>query len=118
MHAPTEPDARAKRMTLSQIVELLLTRGQHDRSSVALSRNAKGETQIEVVVRTGEGVETVEHACVTAEVVYETLRARYPLASGFVGAQPAEGIAAEQAEIRRLSEERRRLRDGGDDAAR
>ena len=83
----------ARRMTLSQIVELLLARGAHDRSSVSLTRNAKGETQIEVVVRTGEHgtIETVDDAVAKAQQTYDSLRATYPMASGYVGAKPANG---------------------------
>lgn len=71
---------RPHRMTLSQVVEKLLERGGTEHSSVTLSRNAKGATQIEVVVRTGEGgsVTTVEEAEAVAISVYERLRGRYP----------------------------------------
>lgn len=70
----------SKRMSLSEVVERLLERGSSEHSSVTLSRNAKGETQIEVVVRTGEGggVETVEQARAAAVAVYESLRNAYP----------------------------------------
>lgn len=88
----TEPEP-AKRMTLSHIVELLLTKAGHDRSSVTLSRNAKGETQIEVVVRTGDSSEVsdVLEAEQRAGDVYDRLRAKYPLATGYVGAtKPAD----------------------------
>jgi len=146
-HEPASaPEPAAKRLTLSQIVEMLLTRGASDRSAVTLARNARGETQIEVKVATGadgdvltvedaerralevygrlraaypagEGhdnadvsltrnakgetqidakvstsdtgsVRTLEQAEAKASAAYERLRASYPLASGFVGAQP------------------------------
>lgn len=74
----------ARRLTLSDIVELLLTalaRHSGDHSGVKLSRNARGETQIEVSVRTGDpGIETVEQARMRAEEQYEHLRSLYPLA--------------------------------------
>jgi hypothetical protein len=78
---------RAPRMTLSQVVEKLLERGGTEHSSVTLSRNAKGATQIEVVVRTGEGgaVTTVEEAEAVAISVYERLRTRYPGADETTG---------------------------------
>ncbi|PYO40124.1 MAG: hypothetical protein DMD33_18745 [Gemmatimonadetes bacterium] len=81
----------SKRMTLSQVVEALLNRGGGERSSVALSRNAKGETQIEVTVRTADtgAVETIEQAEQAAQEVYDRLRSRYPMSSGYVGAEPA-----------------------------
>jgi hypothetical protein len=70
-----------KRLTLSQIVEILLQRSPRDHSSVSLSRNAKGETQIEVVVRTGDTGEilTVAEAEAEAAEAYDRLRARYPM---------------------------------------
>jgi hypothetical protein len=69
-----------RRLTLSQIVEILLQRSPRDHSSVSLTRNAKGETQIEVVVRTGDAGEllTVAEAEAEAAEVYDRLRARYP----------------------------------------
>lgn len=80
--------APAKRMTLSQVVEQLLQRGGSEHSSVTLARNSKGETQIEIVVRTGDAgaVATIEEAEAAAITVYERLRARYPMSSGNVGA--------------------------------
>jgi hypothetical protein len=90
--ASGEQAGAGKRMTLSQVVESLLNRGSSEHSSVTLSRNAKGETQIEVVVRTGDtgGVETVGEAEELAVEVYERLRARFPMSSGFVGAGPSQ----------------------------
>ncbi len=82
---------KPERMTLSKIVEQLLARGTQDRSSVTLARNAKGETQIEVTVRTeaAAGVPTVDEAAAKALEVYDMLRGRYPMQSGFTGATPA-----------------------------
>jgi len=76
---------RPKRLTLSQILEAHLDRmrasagGEH--STVKLTRNAKGDTQIEVSVRTGEHVEvaTVEDAAGKAREIYDVLRSLYPL---------------------------------------
>lgn len=72
--------APTKRMTLSQVVEHLLTRGSSQSSSVSLTRNAKGETQIEVVVRTDAelGIHTPDDAGRVAELVYDRLRTVYP----------------------------------------
>jgi hypothetical protein len=81
-----EPDATPapKRMSLSQVVEALLQRGGSEHSSVTLTRNAKGETQIEVVVRTGEAgdVTTIEEAEAAAIAVYDRLRERYTYGEG------------------------------------
>lgn len=76
-----------KRLTLSQIVEQLLQRGSSEHSSVTLARNSKGETQIEVVVRTGDAgeVQTVQEAEAIAHAVYGRLRVLYPY-----GATPTE----------------------------
>ena len=80
---------RPKRMSLSEIVGLLLTKGGKEHGSVTLSRNARGETQIEVVVRTGdENVATIEDAETKATDVFERLRARYPMSTGYVAATP------------------------------
>jgi hypothetical protein len=74
---------RPPRLTLSQIVERqlhALSRGGQDHSTVELSRNAKGDTQIRVSVRTGEGdVDTVEQARMKAEETYDHLRNLYPM---------------------------------------
>ena len=75
---------RPRRLSQSEIVERLLhalNRGGQDHSTIELSRNAKGDTQIRVSVRTGEGdVETVEDALMKAQEQYDHLRELYPLA--------------------------------------
>lgn len=81
-HASTAAGEAApapKRMSLSQVVEALLQKGGSEHSSVTLARNAKGETQIEVVVRTGEAgdVTTIEEAEAAAIAVYDRLRELY-----------------------------------------
>ena len=78
-----EAPTPAKRMTLSHVVELLLSRSPRDHSSVTLARNAKGETQIEVVVRTGDEGELVtpDEALAKAIELYDSARARYPMSS-------------------------------------
>jgi hypothetical protein len=74
------PAEAPRRMTLSQVVEALLNRGSSEHSSVTISRNAKGETQLEVVVRTGDAgeVATIEEAETAAQAVYDRLRTAYP----------------------------------------
>jgi hypothetical protein len=69
-----------RRLSLSAIVELLLQKSPRDHSSVTLSRNAKGDTQIEVVVRTGDDAEVTTPAEALAEAVrlYDSLREKYP----------------------------------------
>lgn len=73
-----------RRMSLSEVLELVLTRAGGEHSSVTLTRNAKGETQIEVTVRTGEhgAVTTAAEAAAEAQTIYDGLRSAYPLATG------------------------------------
>ena len=82
--------AKPKRVTLSEIVERLLARSTSDRTSVSLSRNAKGETQIEVVVRTTEDgdVTTADQAAEKALELYDRFCMRYPMSDGYVRAAP------------------------------
>lgn len=70
----------------SEILRAMLERdkaraagGEHD--SVRLARNAKGDTQIEVVVRTGDtaDVATIEAAAAKAQEVYDLLGRMYPM---------------------------------------
>lgn len=75
----------SQRLSLSETVRLLLTRtGSGAGSSVTLARNAKGDTQIEVTVRTEdeEGLRTPEEAAARARSVYDGLRSAYPTAEG------------------------------------
>lgn len=83
---PKQPTAapeseRPRRLTLSQILEHMLQRGGSDRSSVELTRNAKGATQIGVTVRTGnqDDAHTIEDAAQRAVEIYDGLRLRYPM---------------------------------------
>lgn len=75
---------RPKRVTLSEIVEqLIAAQSKHggERSAVKLTRNARGDTQIEVTVRTGDstGIETVDDCAAEANRVYEALSLVYPM---------------------------------------
>jgi len=72
----------------SEILRTLLERdkaraagGEHD--SIRLARNAKGDTQIEVVVRTGdsEDIPTIEAAAAKAQEVYDLLSRMYPMST-------------------------------------
>lgn len=80
-----------RRMSLSEVLELLLTRGSSEHSSVTLTRNSRGETQIEVTVRTGESGEvlTAADAAEHARTIYDDLRVKYPH-----GTAPADDGAA------------------------
>jgi hypothetical protein len=72
----------------SEILRTMLERdkarasgSEHD--SVRLTRNAKGDTQIEVTVRTGdsEDVATIEAAAAKAQEVYDLLGRMYPMST-------------------------------------
>jgi hypothetical protein len=81
----TEPAAeRPKRLTLSAIVELLLSRHDGERSSVTLACDSRGDTAIEVKVRTGDDgdVLTADDAARKAREVLDRLRAAYPPSAG------------------------------------
>lgn len=73
---------KPKRLRAADLVEQLvhaLTRSSSEHSSVKLTRNARGDTQIEVTVRTGEGgVTTVAEARDRARAEYDRLCRLYP----------------------------------------
>jgi hypothetical protein len=78
--------AESGRLRMSDVTRALLaalakTGGEH--STVKLTRNAKGDTQIEVSVRTGdtEDVVSVDEAAAKAAEVYDRLRLVYPASS-------------------------------------
>lgn len=80
----TDPGS-PRRLTLSQIVEAqlaALNRAGGEHSTVRLTRNAKGDTQIEVVVRTGDEshIVTAADAATHARAIYDDLRVAYPMA--------------------------------------
>lgn len=74
------------RLSLSQILELMLARSAGESSTVTLARNSKGETQIEVKVRTGDDgeVRTAHDAAARARTIYDELRSAYPMSGGGV----------------------------------
>lgn len=78
-----------RRLTLSEVLTLMLSKSGGEHSSVALTRNAKGVTQIDVTVRTGDSgtITTALEAEAAAVEIYERLRARYPTPTGYVGAE-------------------------------
>lgn len=90
------------KLSLSDIVWLLLTKQPRELSSVKLTRNAKGDTQIEVTVYPGETEEvaTVFDAERIAKDIFNRLRATYPMGDGTVGSplveqpEPAASAAA------------------------
>lgn len=87
--APEPETAPAKRLTLSAILELLLTRSSRDYSSVSLGRNAAGVAQFDVTIRTGESedVLTVDDAERKAREIYDRLSDAYPAPNGHDNAE-------------------------------
>lgn len=79
-----EQAAKPARMSMGRVVEMLLNRGGGEHSSVTITRNAKGEVQLEVVVRTAEqgDVQSADDAAAKAEAIFDGLVAKYPLSSG------------------------------------
>lgn len=84
-------DPTTRRVTNAELVRGLIeavtkTGGEH--STVKLTRNAKGDTQVEVSVRTGDtpDVQTVDAAAAKAVEVYDRLRLLYPMST-----EPARG---------------------------
>lgn len=83
MSQPDTTGAPARRVNLSEVVRGLLERGSGagEHSLVRLTRNARGDTQIEVAVRTDpDELPTIDHAAAKARAVYDELRGAYPLA--------------------------------------
>ena len=80
-------DEPRRRLTLSDIVGLMLAAQAHgggEHSSVRLNRNARGDTQIEVTVRTGDshGIDTASDAAAEALRLYNNLRELFPMGGG------------------------------------
>ncbi len=96
------------RMTLSRLVEILAARSSTGPSSVSLTLNAKGDTQVGVEVKVGEEAPTVGEAAVVAASVYDILRARYPRTDNGAPQPPQDDIAEKRAQIRRLSAQKRK----------
>ena len=62
---------------LQESFRMVLNRSSHDSESVEISRNAKGQFQFSVTVRTSEG-ETIEQAFDRGSAVVGQLVARFP----------------------------------------
>ncbi len=74
---PKRTHRKQNRVALSpRDLERILTRGRADSSSVELTRNAKGDTQIKVGAARDEG-ETLEETSARAQRIYDRLRSTY-----------------------------------------
>lgn len=85
--ATNQPEQSAP-LRQRDIIRMLLERGSSEHSSVTLARNSKGDTTIEVIVRTSDHGEaaTIEDAEALARATYDRLRELYPF-----GTAPAKG---------------------------
>jgi hypothetical protein len=78
-----EDAARIARDHYAALTVLYPPAPEHDGSSVTLTRNAKGETQVAVELKaTGHGASTLDAAAAQAVGAYDQLRAKYPMANG------------------------------------
>lgn len=88
----TEPQPAPKRLRAADviaqqqaIISMLTNRGGGEKSSVTLARNAKGETQIEVLIRTDdERMTTAAEVTAEARRIYDELCLAYPTGTGYV----------------------------------
>jgi hypothetical protein len=85
-HETDAPAEKPRRVTQGEIIMRLLERGSSQSSSVTIARNAKGDVQFEVVIRTDpdNGIATPAEAEAIAVEITERLREKYP----FVGVAP------------------------------
>lgn len=76
----TPPENPSPPLRQRDIIRMLLERGSSEHSSVTLARNSKGDTTIEVIVRTSDNGEatTIEDAEALALATYDRLRELYP----------------------------------------
>lgn len=75
------PAERPRRVTQGEIIMALLERGSSQSSSVTIARNAKGDMQFEVVIRTDpdHGITTPGEATAIAETIADELATKYPI---------------------------------------
>lgn len=79
MSAPEKP--RPVRLSLSDVLALLLTKPTRGEETVTLKANAKGDTQIEVTAREREG-ESLADVAERVSKVYDGLCELYPMSNG------------------------------------
>lgn len=81
--APAKPRALRKDDVLAALLAKTTQTGS-EHSSIRLARNAKGDTQIEVVVRSGDSpeIQTASDAAAEANRLYTNFCELYPLTVG------------------------------------
>jgi len=75
------PKPKSVRLSLSEILALMLTKSGHDSESVEVTRNAKGQFQFSVTARTTD-TETLDEAFARVSDVVCQLVARFPYENG------------------------------------
>ena len=79
----TVEDAERRAREVYDRLSLAYPARPHDNSAVTLTRNAKGETQVDVSIKSsGNGAATIEDAETKAVDVYDRMRGAYPMANG------------------------------------
>lgn len=75
------PAGKPRRVTQGEIILELLKRGSSQSSSVTIARNAKGDIQFEVVIRTDpdHGIDSPGEAKAIAETIADELATKYPI---------------------------------------
>ena len=73
-------EGKPRRVTQGEIIMRLLERGSSQSSSVTIARNAKGDVQFEVVIRTDpdHGIATPGEASAIAQALSDELATKYP----------------------------------------
>jgi hypothetical protein len=80
--ATIEDAERGAHEVYARLVAAYPPLGAHDNSALTLTRNAKGETQVEVTTRTSETLPTVDALADKGSEVYDRMRCKYPMANG------------------------------------
>lgn len=84
------PSAAPQRVSLSEVIRAqfaMLTRTSSDRSSVTITRGARGQVQLEVAVHVGSpGADTPAAAAALAQTIYDSLDSKYPAETATGGA--------------------------------
>lgn len=88
--------AAAHRLSLSDVLGMVLARRSGASSSVTLTRNARGLTQVAVTVATGErdaDPQTAQEAAAQARELYDALCEQYPPEPPAPAAAPEDASA-------------------------
>lgn len=84
--ATVEDAERRAREVYDRLVAAYPASASHDGAQVSYSRNAKGETQVEVSMRSSDRIPTLEKVGELAKAEYDRMRTSYPMANGLTAA--------------------------------